>query len=419
VTTQRYREGWGVARGNPTFTAGEAWPAAPPKQHIEDAPGPRSDLGDTGPFPAASDTGPFPAASDTGQRPSTADIGRQSASDSTGTDMSIDGPTHSADRPLTGPAHAGTNPANGDDDALSTGERAGRLLRELLTTTPEYRRMWESRVRRASAQEPSFAAVARVIAEYLWNAGIVAEEDQELDRALKDRVSRALGGGRISAQTMEWFIEAFGMRGHEAGLWAAFAGLTDPGVDTNSGSRRGAPALILPQRHRTLTLFERYRFDETGSLVEQHTHQVISAQEDGVAVYPWVLRSDATETTVLVGGQPGSRHAYSSRLTLTEVGLDRTLGRGARHALELRARFPSNQPIQEIRRAVRAKTESIDMAIAFDPARLPRDPRWTIWSTHEGGLIVDDEPVALSGNNTLHRFLPAIHHAVVGFRWTW
>jgi hypothetical protein len=313
-------------------------------------------------------------------------------------------------------ADLGERPPVGDD-ALSTGERAGKLLRELLTATAEYRRMWESRVRRASAQEPSFAAVARVVAEYLWNAGIVSEEDQELDRALKDRVSRALGGGRISAQTMEWFIEAFGMRKHEAGLWAAFAGLTDPGAD--AGFRRGTPALILPQRHRTLALFERYRFDDTGSLVEQHSYQVISAQEDGVGVYPWVLRSDATEGAVLVGGRPGAQHAYSSRLTLTEVELDRTLGRGARHALELRARFPSGQPVQEIRRAVRAKTESVDLAIAFDPARPPRDPRWTIWSTHEGGLIVGEEPVALSRDHTLHRFLPTLHHAVVGFRWRW
>jgi len=305
------------------------------------------------------------------------------------------------------------------DDTLSTGERAGKLLRELLAGTPEYRRMWESRVRRASAQEPSFAAVARVIAEYLWNAGIVAEEDQELDRALKDRVSRALGGGRISAETMEWFIEAFGMRQHEAALWAAFAGLTDPGVDPGSGTRHGAPALILPQRHRTLALFDRYRIDGTGSLVEQRSYQVIAAQEDGVAVYPWVLRSDAVESSVLLGGRPGTQHAYSSRLTLTEVELDRTLGRGARHALELLARFPTGQPVQEIRRAVRAKSESVDLAITFDPARLPRDPRWTVWSTHEGGLIIDEEPVSLSENHTVHRFVPAIHHAVVGFRWSW
>ncbi|WP_241841529.1 hypothetical protein [Pseudofrankia sp. BMG5.36] len=314
---------------------------------------------------------------------------------------------------------AGGQAGTAGDEALSTGERAGRLLRELLTGTAEYRRMWESRVRRASAQEPSFAAVARVIAEYLWNAGIVSEEDQELDRALKDRVSRALGGGRISAQTMEWFIEAFGMRRHEAGLWAAFAGLTDPGVDVSSGTLRGGPAMIMPQRHRTVAVFERYRFDATGSLVQQHTFQVISAQEDGVGIYPWVLRTDAIESAVLIGGAPGARHAYSSRLTLVEVELERALGRGQRHALELLARYPTELPTQEVRRAARAKTENVDMLIQFDPGLPPRDLHWTVWSTHEGGLIVDEEPVTLSADGTVHRFLPAVHHAVVGFRWTW
>jgi len=317
----------------------------------------------------------------------------------------------------TGPT-AGEAQTTGDE-ALSTGERAGRLLRELLSGTAEYRRMWESRVRRASAQEPSFAAVARVIAEYLWNAGIVSEEDQELDRALKDRVSRALGGGRISAQTMEWFIGAFGMRRHEAGLWAAFAGLTDPGLDASSGSPRGGPAMIMPQRHRTVAVFERYRFDGTGSLVEQRTFQVISAQEDGVGIYPWVLRTDATDGAVLVGGTPGARHPYSSRLTLVEVELDRTLGRGERHALELVAHYPAGLPTQEVRRAARVKTENVDIVIQFDLGRPPRDLRWTVWSTHEGGLIVDEDPVTLAADGTVHRFLPAVHHAVVGFRWAW
>src|SRR5262245_44080534 len=189
-------EGWGVGTGNPAITG--VWPAAPP-------PDPRMD------GEAAGGAAP---------------------------------PVGRAVEQL-GPATRAA-PAPASDEALSTGERAGRLLRELLTGVAEYRRMWESRVRRASAQQPSFAAVARVIAEYLWNAGIVAEEDQELDRALKDRVSRALGGGRISAQTMEWFIEAFGMRRHEAGLWAAFAGLTDPGTDASSGTTRGGPARSMP-----------------------------------------------------------------------------------------------------------------------------------------------------------------------------
>lgn len=313
----------------------------------------------------------------------------------------------------------GQGAATGGDEALSTGERAGRMLRELLVGTPEYRRMWESRVRRASAQEPSFAAVARVIAEYLWREGIVSPADQELDRALKDRVSRALSGGRISSETLEWFVQAFNMRRHEAGLWAAFAGLTDPGIEASSGTLRGGPALILPQRHRTLALFERYRLGETGSLAEQHTLQVISAQEDGVGVYPWVLRSDVTDYRVVHGGRPGAHHPYSSRLVLIEVELDQTLPRGARHALELSASFPAGEPISEIRRAVRAKAENVDLAVSFHPDLRPRDVRWTAWSTHEGGLVVAEEPAELTADGTVHRFVPGVHHTVIGFRWSW
>lgn len=53
------------------------------------------------------------------------------------------------------------------------------------------------------------AAVARVIAEYLWESGLRPDTDTELPRKLRDRVGRALSGTSLSVETLNWFIDAF------------------------------------------------------------------------------------------------------------------------------------------------------------------------------------------------------------------
>src|SRR5579875_477450 len=96
---------------------------------------------------------------------------------------------------------------------------SGTRLRELLISDPRYRRMWRRRVARDHA-ELSQSAVAKVIEEYLWDSGERSENLAHLARQLKDRVSRALNGEVLSAETLGWFIAAFQMdSGDEDRLW--------------------------------------------------------------------------------------------------------------------------------------------------------------------------------------------------------
>ncbi|GHH71945.1 hypothetical protein GCM10018781_34110 [Kitasatospora indigofera] len=120
-------------------------------------------------------------------------------------------PASTAPATSSGPAPAVAAPA--------AAAEAGRHLAALLTAPGRYRTRWLRHVARATPGRINQAAVTRVLAEWLWLGGEASEGDI-LPRALRDRVSRALGGRALSAATLRLFVAAFDMTGaDEARLW--------------------------------------------------------------------------------------------------------------------------------------------------------------------------------------------------------
>ncbi|MFJ1704775.1 hypothetical protein [Kitasatospora sp. NPDC088346] len=96
---------------------------------------------------------------------------------------------------------------------------AGEHLAELLARPGPYRIRWLRQVTRGTPDRVNQAAVARVLAQWLWLNG-EAPESETLPRALRDRVSRALGGRQLSAATLRLFAAAFALSEQdEADLW--------------------------------------------------------------------------------------------------------------------------------------------------------------------------------------------------------
>lgn len=113
-------------------------------------------------------------------------------------------------------------PAPALHDRASTLRHQSQLLRHLLIHNDRCRRLWQSRVDRASRQEINSAAVARLLAEWLWDTGQASETEHELPRRLKDLVSRGLRGEQLSRKTLNTFIGAFDLDEETALM------LTDP-----------------------------------------------------------------------------------------------------------------------------------------------------------------------------------------------
>lgn len=98
--------------------------------------------------------------------------------------------------------------------------REAEVLHAILWDDPRRRRVWQRRIRRqGDGDKIHQAAVARVLAQWLWDAGEVSEADELLPRRLKDAVSRALAGKvRLPALLKEAVIDAFDLDQETADL---------------------------------------------------------------------------------------------------------------------------------------------------------------------------------------------------------
>lgn len=305
----------------------------------------------------------------------------------------------------------------GDSQAVGAAETS-RHLRELLLTRPEYRKLWQGQSHRRHSSDISKAGVARVIALHLWGSGEVADTETELPRNLKDRVRRAIEGNAISYQTLTWFIHAFGMDTRdEQTLWATFALDRESGISYSMTSDRG---LALRQRHRTISLFERYSIGADRCFSVRHTFQTIMALEDNVDVYPFDHEPTTEPVSVLHGGSARKRHVYTDGRHMDVIALERPLKLGETASLEYITHYqPGDYCAAELRRSARGRSENIDIAVSFPKLALPSTVYWTVWPDQLIGRPVREEIVALDGRNSARQFVRFIEETTVGFRWEW
>ncbi|GAA1883255.1 hypothetical protein [Actinomadura bangladeshensis] len=309
--------------------------------------------------------------------------------------------------------------ASGSPDGIRA---TGRLLASLLTQRGPYRRRWEQRLGRALPDGAlNKAAVAKVIAAHLWDTGERPDTDAGLPRKIKDRVYRALSGELISAETLTWFVEAFDMAGDDRDrLWTLrfpdAAGPIGPVVD----SLRHPQFVPLPQRHRTIAVFERRLIGADGTVIGHRTTSAVLACEDGVTGYPYRLVRGARAVRVRHGGRVTTRHEFSGAAPVIEITFNTPLRRGQVASLEYDVEFARQaQCSSEYRRVAHSRCENVDIIVQFAPEHRPSQVWWTVWDNYRGGEIVHQEPAPLDVETCAHRYVPYMEHAAAGFRWIW
>ncbi|KUM76260.1 hypothetical protein AQI70_14985 [Streptomyces curacoi] len=233
-------------------------------------------------------------------------------------------------------------------------------------------------------------------------------------------MSRALNGTAISAETLKWIINAFDMdSGDTDHLWATYAAElgSTPGIAHTLRRRR---KMASRQRHRTVSLVERYFLDESGALKLRNTFHTIRAIEDGVDLYMFNHEPQASDIEVLHGGTPGLQHVYGGGMVGREIILTPPLLKSQTTALEYRTHFVQEPafPATEVRRAAFARTEHVDLAVVFPAKRTPRVVWWCVWDDHLGGVPVQRKEMTPQ-NGTVRHYVPFIEETSVGFAWKW
>lgn len=299
---------------------------------------------------------------------------------------------------------------------------AAELLQSLLIQRDSYAYRWQKCQRRATVPGTlNQAAVAQAIAQHLWDSGDRPDSEISLPRSLKDRIHRALHGEAISLETLDWFIDAFKMTDEDADrLRACMYGEqprpAEPIVDT----LRAPSELPLPQRHRTVAVFERRIIGAQRRAVTHHTTRAITACDDIVYSYPCRQFPDAKRMTVLHGGRIGTVHKPAQSSPVVEIALSVPLRKGFVGSLGYAAEFGASSEIAvEYRQVAHARADNVDITIQFDQAAHPRRIWWVVWDDYRGGGILDQEAVCLDQDGCAHHFVPYLKNAAAGFRWDW
>ena len=311
---------------------------------------------------------------------------------------------------------------------MSDGGPAGRtretgdLLQSLLLQRPAYVHKWRRFQRRGPARDVlSQSAVAQVIAEHLWDSGERSETEISLPRCLKDRVHRALRGEVLTAETLDWFIGAFQMTDQDAGRLhsSLFASQPQPGVPVLD-TLRAPQSLPIPQRHRTVAVFERHIIGPRRRATVHRTTHAIVACEDGVDSYPYRFVPGASDVVVVHGGHVAARHEPAGSSPIVEIALNTRLGLGQIASLEYQVEFTPDADIaHEYRRVAHARADNVDIVVQFDRRWPPNQVWWAVWDDYKDGNLLGQQEAFLDRDGCVHRFVPYIENAAAGFFWKW
>jgi hypothetical protein len=312
------------------------------------------------------------------------------------------------------------------DAARLTAQRAtAEYLRQLLLKPGAYRALWQRHVARPRDGVINQLAVAEVIARQL--ASMQTRDAPVAPYQLRDLVSGALSGLELSAETLGWFIEAFGFAAHEEGqLRRLLAGSSR--IRVLSGTRAlpltvDLDAAIGPRRHQALSLHDYVWVGPDGRVDRSRTLQVIEATAPAVDRIPFVC--DASVHTLEVGHGckeiAGQLQWVGDEFFATEILLSRTLDLGDTLPLEywLSYRWPTGaeeRSAREYRCAVMRQLHNLDIRVEFHPDSLPGQVWWAHWDGSDG-RVLERESVTLDSQNAVHRYLRSLEKTVAGFYW--
>lgn len=303
---------------------------------------------------------------------------------------------------------------------------AGRQLQALLLRVGLYRDRWEDAARntdrRIERDKVSQAAVGEVIAQHLYENGY-PDTDTALARQLKDKVSRALSGKGLTPETLDWFVQAFGISRHDTqrlvDLYDGHIELTEivgslPPPAPGSGIR-------LPD-HRTTLLFEHHYVGRDGLPAHHHTQQTLYSLANGLASYQYRFDTLEAEVRIKRGGTPGKIYSTGHGYYAIDITFPHPLDFGETQYLDYWTNFHyTTAPALEFRRGTHQRVEHLDMRIEFHRDKVPSHIWWAEWSGYldVNQNVVGREEVTLDEERSAHRYLDAIEHAVVGFYWQW
>ncbi len=179
----------------------------------------------------------------------------------------------------------------------------------------------------------------------------------------------------------------------------------------------GPAGRLSPHGYATVSLHDHHYLDPDGLPVRHHNQQVIEARTDDVDRIHYLASAEAVKVDVLEGGHwAAPLRPVREGLHAMDILLRRPLAEGETIPLRYETAFRSGVAMAPwFRRTISAPVEGLAMRVEFHREKIPRK----VWWDGIDGEISEREPVPLSGDRSVHRFLRTAEDTVIGFTWQW
>jgi hypothetical protein len=292
-------------------------------------------------------------------------------------------------------------------------KQACAYLRMLLLRPGEYRAAWQQRGASSTADDIDAEAVAAVLAD----SSPGGEAGQDLVQTVRD----ALEGNGLSPTTLNRFIEAFALRRRQATRLRELLRGTAAVRVIRGDLQLPENMPPVPARYQTLSLHESHVLGPDGLPAEHQTIQVIRSLVDELTSVPYRFDTDELVVEVVRGGRVGDRvYRLTDTLYAVDILLHSPLARGETELMQYRTTFfYRSAPEPEFRRGVLGSTEDLTVWVTFHRDRLPRRVWLARWDAWDRAKVIDQEPVDLDDELSVHHRFGAVERAIVGFYWEW
>ena len=301
-----------------------------------------------------------------------------------------------------------------------TGVDAARALSRLLTDPARpYRALWERHGAAYRGHDLNRAAVAKVLAAYLVDRGMLADfEEGEWPRARRDWLRSRLSGALLTHLDLEVFMDAFGFeKGERDLLRHTLESESTPMFVPGEMRLDGLPDRSTYAVDRTL---DEHLVGPDGVPAYHRTTQTVRALVDGVTACLCLFDADAATVEVSKGGTAGESRQVAEGIWAVPITLDEPLTAGQTCDLVHETTFGYRGPPPPVlRRAAPRHPAEIEMVLTFDPARLPAAVHLSTWAT-----VTDPEPVSsvavdLDDSHRVAATWTVARAGLVGLSWSW
>lgn len=301
-----------------------------------------------------------------------------------------------------------------------TGVEAGRALCRLLADPARpYRAMWERRGVAYRGRDLNQASVAKVLAAYLVDRGLITEfEEGDWPRSRRDWVRSRLSGGLLTHLDLEAFMDAFGFTDAERErLRHTLESDSTPMFVPGEIRLEGLPDRSTYAVQRTR---DEHVLGPDGRPTYHRTTQTVVALVDDVTACFHLHDAGATSVEVAKGGTAGPPQQVADGFWAVVITLDDPLAEGESCEVvhETTFDYPETPP-PVLRRAAPRHDAELEMVVSFDPARLPAAVHLSTWAT-----VTDPDPVAsatveLDERHSVAATWTVARAGLVGFSWAW